>query len=647
MATTKKTATTGTLVTVNPAETVLGKWHKRKPENQDDPDFLGLVQSMRLEGVIEPAVGRRAGKTDPIEIVAGTRRRAAAIVANVPLPVFLRNLTDGQAKRITLSENLHRKDLTPMEEAETINELVKDGATYAEISAETSKSTKWVALHANLVNLSDKWKAAIENPARYVSTWPARLLVLIGRLPHNIQDEIKELEWKADDAGDDRLPTSTELAGDLARAYKLLKSTPWDPNDAQVAKKCGACSTCPKRSDHVPELFDENDFPEIDRYGHVTKKKPNADARCLDHLCWDTKLTSHIKRTADDAAKAKKPLTFVSSTYSPNAFDGKTPHRADEWRKAGKADAKKRPAIVVDGPDAGKIIDAVVGRENLSSSKSTSTTTRNTNAKARPLAERRRNLNKLRRRIIVGNLILQIDDIAEGKTPSAPRTYAEDLALVATFGTEPIDLNRRGSDFELLVERSRQSIEDLYPLVFKGALVELRKVLHMVQKHDSLSETDIRTACEYVGLDYDTELAKAEEAKPEPKSWATLTAAGTPKKTPTKKKATTSSGPTKTKPRAKGKPKTPPAKSPAKKKAATKRKPAAAPAAKHGATTKGDHVVTLRCVHSGCKTKGGQEYVGATKAEALAHAVELGWFIVYKDDDKGSIHSATCPVCNG
>jgi ParB family chromosome partitioning protein len=86
-----------------------------------------LARSLAAEGQLEPAIARRVRREggeggETLEIVAGARRLAAARICNAtirPFPtlrVDVRELTDEEAERISLIENLQRENLTPLEE---------------------------------------------------------------------------------------------------------------------------------------------------------------------------------------------------------------------------------------------------------------------------------------------------------------------------------------------------------------------------------------------------------------------------------------------------------------------------------------------------------------------------------------------------
>ena len=83
-----------------------------------------LAESLASEGQIEPVIARRVWRNgvEVLEIVAGARRVEAARICNEtirPFPtvrVDIRELTDEEAERLSLIENLQRENLTPLEE---------------------------------------------------------------------------------------------------------------------------------------------------------------------------------------------------------------------------------------------------------------------------------------------------------------------------------------------------------------------------------------------------------------------------------------------------------------------------------------------------------------------------------------------------
>src|SRR5439155_14913586 len=89
-----------------------------------------LVDSIKQSGVLQPIIVReRTGKPQGrarYEIVAGERRWQAARLAGLTdIPAVVRTLSDEEALKIALVENLQREDLNPVEETEGYLALLK------------------------------------------------------------------------------------------------------------------------------------------------------------------------------------------------------------------------------------------------------------------------------------------------------------------------------------------------------------------------------------------------------------------------------------------------------------------------------------------------------------------------------------------
>jgi len=86
----------------------------------NDEALEGLAASIREKGVLEPVLVRPTpGQEDRYQIIAGERRwRAAQRAQQHEIPVIVRGFSDVDAMEIALIENLHREDLTALEEAE-------------------------------------------------------------------------------------------------------------------------------------------------------------------------------------------------------------------------------------------------------------------------------------------------------------------------------------------------------------------------------------------------------------------------------------------------------------------------------------------------------------------------------------------------
>ena len=122
----------------------------------DDADLGELVDSIRTQGVLQPILVRPdAAKPGHFQIVAGERRwRAARLAGLATVPCFIRTMADTDASAAALVENLQRKDLNPIEEAEGFRRLIDEfGLTQEELGTAIGKSRSHVANLLRLLGL--------------------------------------------------------------------------------------------------------------------------------------------------------------------------------------------------------------------------------------------------------------------------------------------------------------------------------------------------------------------------------------------------------------------------------------------------------------------------------------------------------------
>ncbi len=90
----------------------------------EDAALKELADSIRTQGILSPLLVRPLTEQS-FEIVAGARRyRAAQMAEAATVPVRIVNLTDAEALEAQLIENLQRRDVHPMEEAQGFRALL-------------------------------------------------------------------------------------------------------------------------------------------------------------------------------------------------------------------------------------------------------------------------------------------------------------------------------------------------------------------------------------------------------------------------------------------------------------------------------------------------------------------------------------------
>lgn len=241
-------------------------------------EFDELVESVRQQGVIQPVVlrplpgGPRTeerdgspthGRVVPFEVVAGERRfRAACAVAAqnggieaYRIPAVVRGLSDDQAFEITVVENLQRKDLSELEEAEGFRAYLqrKGAESLSELAERTGINPQYIRRRVKILDL----------PGEVLEMWDK------GRLRYGHLEQLSRLgdrkrirtmarnvvEWRG-------IPVS-QLRGIIDRESLLLSWARFDTDEA-------GCPSCHRNTDVQKNLFGLD----------------GPDARCLDCACF-------------------------------------------------------------------------------------------------------------------------------------------------------------------------------------------------------------------------------------------------------------------------------------------------------------------------------------------------------------------------
>ena len=125
-----------------------------QPRVHFDEDSLGdLTESIRQIGVLQPILVRQID--DGYELIAGERRwRAAQRAGLASVPAIVRAADDLGSMEQALVENLHRQDLTPLEEAAAYNQLLEDfELTHEQVAERVGKSRAAVTNTLRLLGL--------------------------------------------------------------------------------------------------------------------------------------------------------------------------------------------------------------------------------------------------------------------------------------------------------------------------------------------------------------------------------------------------------------------------------------------------------------------------------------------------------------
>lgn len=279
------------------------------PRRHFDAEFIkGLAASIRDHGLAQPILVRplpasRLEETsyEPLspqaawplptpsrkhvrpthEIVAGEQRWRACELAGVRfIPALIRELTDQQVLELQLIENLKRRDLHPMEEAEGYERLRETmGLTADDIADRIDKGRSYVYNTLKLLDLVPDARAAF-----YEGKLTRSTAELVAKRPAGLQLQVLKDITATDFHGE---PMSYRKAKEHVDSNYMLKlgTAVFKITDETLVPDAGSCRVCPKRSGANPQLFDD---------------VAHADT-CTDPTCFNVKKEAHYTRIRIEA----------------------------------------------------------------------------------------------------------------------------------------------------------------------------------------------------------------------------------------------------------------------------------------------------------------------------------------------------------
>lgn len=128
----------------------------------DEKELNSLANSIKQHGILQPLILRKIG--DKFEIIAGERRYKAATLAGLTsVPAIVMNTDDNTSAELAIVENVQRKNLNAMEEAQSYKKLGAKGLTQDEIAKTIGVNQSTVANKIRLLSLDDEVQEALLN----------------------------------------------------------------------------------------------------------------------------------------------------------------------------------------------------------------------------------------------------------------------------------------------------------------------------------------------------------------------------------------------------------------------------------------------------------------------------------------------------
>jgi ParB family chromosome partitioning protein len=169
--------------------------NRYQPRTEFDTSALEqLAESIKSYGVLQPLVVTSDREGSGYMIIAGERRwRASKLAGQETVPVIVRTAEDLAQLEIALIENVQRVNLSPLEEAASIEYLhTQFGTTYEMIAKRLGKGTSTVMNIIRLLNLPDEATQALRDGR--ISEGHARAILALRKVPQAEEQQAKLLE---------------------------------------------------------------------------------------------------------------------------------------------------------------------------------------------------------------------------------------------------------------------------------------------------------------------------------------------------------------------------------------------------------------------------------------------------------------------
>lgn len=241
------------IVSVALADLQPSNYNPRK--NFDEKSLAELADSIRQQGVLQ-AIGVRPIAENHFEIVFGERRyRASQIAGLEEIPAVILDISGETAEEMAVTENLQRKDVTPIEEANAYQKLIESGRHDVQsLAVQFGKNESYIRTRLKFVSLIPEIARLLEQDELTIS-----VATEICRYGEDIQHDIYEKHLKEGVLYNSwRGMKASEVAKNIERSYTtdlkryffdktVCLSCPHNTNNMMLFCEEGSCGNCANR----------------------------------------------------------------------------------------------------------------------------------------------------------------------------------------------------------------------------------------------------------------------------------------------------------------------------------------------------------------------------------------------------------------
>lgn len=261
-------------------------------------DTAELEKSLKEVGQLQPVIVRI--KDGKYELVAGYRRfKAMKNLMLEEIAASVKEITDEEVEIIQITENVQRKDVTPMEEAESYKRLLEKDLSVKDIAMKLGKSTKYILQRLSFLNLIPEAQKDLRKSELEISK-----AFILSREPQGVQKEVYEYA---------KNHTTSQLMEYLIRDFTLALEDATFDTTIPIAGVV-SCKQCPK-------VTDDALFPELG------KRK-----MCLDKGCYLMKSNAWVEIAKVNAmSQYKDQLVFISQYYGTNKLGDRIVYGTEDY----------------------------------------------------------------------------------------------------------------------------------------------------------------------------------------------------------------------------------------------------------------------------------------------------------------------------
>ena len=332
-----------------------------------------LADSIKQQGVLQPVTVRPIADTDRYEIVFGERRYRASIIANMEqIPAIVSDLSDEAAEEMAITENLQRKDVTPMEEANAYQRLIESGRhTIETLAVLFGKNENYIRTRLKFTALIPEIAALLEADEITISV--AAEICRYGEViqkevyENHLQNENRYNSWRGLKATDVAKRIEQNYTTDL-RYYHFDKTecATCAHNTNNLLLFCeGGCGHCANRTC----LAEMNASFLTHRAVQIMQQQPNVSL-CRDRYSTNETVVERLIASGYEVETLERYTAFPANPHEPKAENFNNPERYEEARREYEqqcADYREKEDEITQRSEAGEItVYAKIGKNDIS-----------------------------------------------------------------------------------------------------------------------------------------------------------------------------------------------------------------------------------------------------------------------------------------